>query len=64
MKRRWRQSDIERAILPTYLRHLARLAEDAPVIEPSHGENLAVVAVPVDVAALREAADLLDAVLK
>jgi hypothetical protein len=51
---------IKRAILPSYLRHLARLAEQAQIIEPADGDNLAIVAVPVDVKALRKAADLLE----
>jgi hypothetical protein len=51
-------TDVERAT--AYLRHLAKLVEEATVIEPQNGTNLAVVAVPVDVNALRQAADLLE----
>jgi hypothetical protein len=50
-------TEIELAILPTYLRHLARLAENAPHKKPRAGE-CPTVAVPVDVKALRAAADI------
>jgi hypothetical protein len=50
---------VEMVILPTYLRHLARLVDNAtPRSVPEPGE-CPVVTVPVDAKALREAADIL-----